>query len=79
MSVVVVTGAMISLNRSSLIVDNRGTARLAMKIMLQAIPLISSSVAGLWFRSKTKTSKGKQSIDTAKARSVGSSTERMET
>jgi hypothetical protein len=37
--VTIVTGAMIAMNRSILIVDSAGTLRMAVKIILQAIPL----------------------------------------
>ena len=52
--IAVVMGAMIALNRSSAIVDNRGTARLAMKIAAQALPLtivlfiVFPRIAPLW-------------------------------
>ncbi|GJM14140.1 MAG: protein-glutamine gamma-glutamyltransferase [Pseudohongiella sp.] len=37
--IAVTMGAMIAMNRSALVNDNRGTARMAMKIALQALPL----------------------------------------
>jgi len=52
--VVVITGAMISLNRSVLISDNSGTIRLAMKLSMQALPLtivlfvVFPRIAPLW-------------------------------
>lgn len=52
--VMIVTGAMIALNRSSLIVDTASTLRLASKIILQAIPLtvvlfmVFPRIAPLW-------------------------------
>lgn len=52
--ITVVTAAMISLNRSSLQLDNAGTARLALKISLQALPLtlvlfvVFPRIAPLW-------------------------------
>lgn len=53
-SVVVVLGAMIALNRSTAVLDNFGTARMAGKIMLQALPLaivlfyVFPRIAPLW-------------------------------
>jgi len=38
-TIFVIIGAMIALNRSTLLPDNAGTARLSLKIVLQAIPL----------------------------------------
>lgn len=52
--ITVITAAMISLNRSSLRPDNAGTARLALKISLQALPLtlvlfvVFPRIAPLW-------------------------------
>ena len=52
--VVVITGAMISLNRSVLISDNSGTIRLAMKLSMQALPMtivlfvVFPRIAPLW-------------------------------
>ena len=52
--VVVITGAMIALNRSSQLVDTPGIARLALKITLQAVPLtvvlfmVFPRIAPLW-------------------------------
>ncbi len=52
--VAVTMGAMIALNRNSLIADNRGTAKLAIKIAVQALPLtivlflVFPRIAPLW-------------------------------
>lgn len=52
--VTVTMGAMISLNRSTTVVDNRGTAKLALKIAVQALPLavvlfiVFPRIAPLW-------------------------------
>lgn len=52
--VMVVIGAMIAMNRSSLVSDSSGTARLALKISLQALPLtvvlflVFPRIAPLW-------------------------------
>lgn len=53
-SIVVILGAMVAMNRSTLIPDTSGTARLALKIALQAIPLtivlfvVFPRIAPLW-------------------------------
>ena len=53
-TVTIITAAMIALNRSSLIVDTGGTMRLALKIILQAVPLtvllflVFPRIAPLW-------------------------------
>ena len=52
--ITVVTGAMIALNRSSMVTDTAGTARLAIRIILQAVPLtvvlflVFPRIAPLW-------------------------------
>tara|TARA_B110000858_G_scaffold89259_1_gene103178 strand:- start:2186 stop:2902 length:717 start_codon:yes stop_codon:yes gene_type:complete len=52
--IVVTMAAMIALNRSSSVIDNRGTARLAIKIAAQALPLtivlfiVFPRIAPLW-------------------------------
>jgi protein-glutamine gamma-glutamyltransferase len=52
--ITVTLGAMISLNRTSLVVENRGTAKLALKIAVQALPLaivlfvVFPRIAPLW-------------------------------
>ncbi len=54
LAIMVITGAMIAVNRSSLISDNFGTGRLAVKIILQALPLtvalfvVFPRIAPLW-------------------------------
>ena len=52
--IAVVMGAMISLNRTALVSDTLGTAKLAVKIVLQALPLaivlfvVFPRIAPLW-------------------------------
>lgn len=53
-TIVVITGAMVAMNRSTLVPDVSGTARLALKISLQALPLtivlflVFPRIAPLW-------------------------------